>query len=420
MPPATTVPPTTQAPTLEPMQDGWPLVRHDASSGGATNAQISLSPAMLWSKDIYASTPPVVEYEHVYIGVRRIGTASFHGICCLDLHGGDVVWTYEFDEIYQISHSFHSSPAVSQGKAFFVNTVDGETFLTCCDALTSESLWNRNVSSSDIRYASPIIVDNALYLTQGENWHDDEATPHGTLERYDLTTGELAWQRSFTRFATGAASYDNGMFFVATYDFDNSVALLYGIDAETGIDVWNRNISGTEVYDVSLPISYNGAAYVAISTVDNDYDYIGEIYCLDQATGNTIWYGTTEDSYYSGWQPCIVGDFVIVPTVMDQKSTLNAFDLNSGSRAWQRIFSVIWGASSSSNTVLLCANASSPYANPGKYYHMLRLYDAQAQRTVWERTMDMEEADYWIDAMTPAIAGGKIVVAMGATLNCYG
>lgn len=179
-------------------------------------------------------------------------------------------------------------------------------------------VWKKSVgtgSGSSRKLLSPPIVFDQQIMT---------IDTYGRVSAHHAETGVLVWEfksrppKQTSVLANGGLAYDQGKVFVAT-DF----AILYAIDAKTGKEIWQTELSAPLH---SAPIASNGRVFAV--TIDN------ALSCLSQEKGEILWQhqGITEYAgLLGGASPAVQNDLVFAPF---SSGEVTALKVETGRPVW--------------------------------------------------------------------------------------
>jgi outer membrane protein assembly factor BamB len=275
------------------------------------------------------STPALVDgrlYLHTRQGEEEV-------ILCLDADSGKVIWTNKYPSPPVTGPAARhpgprSSPAVAQGK---IVTLGATGIVSCIDATNGSTLWRNDSFKGVPRFftsMSPIVVDDlAIFHLDGPNT--------GSVVAFDLATGRIQW-----RWDGDGPAYASPV--LATVEGSRQLVMLtdrnlIGLDVRNGQRLWNIEFipSGMN-YNAATPIVDGSVIYFAgagrgsrairlekngdsfsVKDLWNNPDLApqfnspvllngrlfglsqrGNLYCLDAATGKTLW---VDENRYSGF-----------------------------------------------------------------------------------------------------------------------
>ena len=267
-------------------------------------------------------------------------------VTCYDLFTGKLIWahadTTRFSQ-WQSGDGPHATPAVHEGRVY---AYGGTGLLTCLEAATGKSLWQRNVLAENKlannewgTSASPLIVDDKVVITGG-------STQGPVLFAYLLATGEPAWKTGSDK-----ASYASPQLAVIAGKrviLSNNARSLLACDPATGSSVldyawggenWPKASQVVVLDDDRLFLSAGygmGCQMLQVKAADDGtltasvlwsglkmktqfnsptaragHAYgldDGRLACLDLATGERLW----KEGRYASGQTLLVDDLIII------------------------------------------------------------------------------------------------------------
>ncbi len=273
---------------------------------------------------------PVVVAGKVYVHTRQ---EDREAVSCFDLKTGKLLWQDAYAAPYTVNPiaAKHgpgpkSTPVIADGKLY---TFGISEILSCYDVTTGKLLWRKTFSgqfprtSPDFGTAASPIVDGGLLIV-----HVGTAN-QGALTAFDATTGDVKWQWTGDgpAYASPIVVEMGGVRQVVTQSQVNIVS----VAAANGALLWKipfavqyaQNIVTPLVYKDMLIFSGFGEGVMAVRVVkgagglttqkvwQNDdvamymnspivrsnlvfgfsHKNRGQYFCLDAATGKTIWLG---------------------------------------------------------------------------------------------------------------------------------
>lgn len=281
----------------------------------ATGAEIASSPTFangvgyIGSKDgnIYAFnattgdqlwnfTAGLMVFSTMAVVNGKLYTGAENGyIYCLDANTGNKLWATPIPGVSLTgtvgvsSTSVVSSPIVYNGKVY-----EGASngIIYCLDASIGTILWQ--VPTGGIIYATPTIVDNALYITS------TTPQPSGKVLKLDANTGQVLLNVSipYTHRSLGTGdtmiaspTVANGMIYVRTGVYSN-----YALNATTGQTIWEYDA----MYNPGTPSQNGGTQQIGAPLCKYGLVYINDYYgitALNALNGSIVWqsYTSRED-----------------------------------------------------------------------------------------------------------------------------
>jgi len=297
------------------------------------------------------STPALVDgrlYVHARQGDEEV-------IVCLDADSGKEIWTNKYPSPPVTGPASRhpgprSSPAVSEGK---VVTLGATGIVSCVDATNGNTLWRNGSFKGVPRFftsMSPIVVDNLAIL------HLDGPSS-GSVVAFEIGTGAIRW-----RWDGDGPAYASPV--LATVEDSRQLVMLtdknlIGLDVRNGQILWKVEFTPTGMnYNAATPIVDGSVVYFAGAgrgsraiRIEKNGDTFsakelwsnpevapqfnspvlvdgklfglsqrGNFYCLDAATGKTLWMDETRHSAFGA----ILGSPQVI-LAMTERSGLIAF-----------------------------------------------------------------------------------------------
>ncbi|REJ74354.1 MAG: hypothetical protein DWQ29_17730 [Planctomycetota bacterium] len=192
------------------------------------------------------------------------------------------------------------------------------------------------VSLPGIGHASPVVWDDALFITTG----DEDGLR--TLYRLDASTGEQVWSRSErldtnhlhvkNSYASSTPAVDGERVYVIHADFDQQWVIAYTMDGE---EVWRYDVGPfvcQHGQGVS-PIVYNETLIVAN---DQREPGVSSLLAFDRRTGDVIWQSPRESREVSYSTPFVLERADHDPQLicLSGVSGLTGYDPETGEELW--------------------------------------------------------------------------------------
>ena len=225
---------------------------------------------------------------------------------------------------------------------------------TSCSSCTAPNENKINWSygtGSEIRFSSPVVVDNYLYIGTGEiesrGFNDIEMIQSKPViesfsNNYKATyadaggvfcintiTGEKVWDFVTQGAVSSTPVVYNGYVYVLTTSSDTYEGCLYCIDAETGLEQWSSPYTNL----ITTPLIYKENLYVTIADVYTGY---GKLLCLNPSDGMEIWnqsIGYYNFAMYSA--PTGYNDNVYYISINASDIELHSVDATTGDEHWK-------------------------------------------------------------------------------------
>jgi outer membrane protein assembly factor BamB len=206
----------------------------------------------------------------------------------------------------------HSTPAIADG-VVVVGSADASVHAFSESGGTP--LWKFETAGPV--YGGPTIVKDTVAIASGD----------GRVYGLDLKSGSKKWEfelpASNTAFAQSRACTDGKLVFVGAWDWHT-----YGIDAETGKQVW-RTICCERSFAYSPAIGSPAYAFGAVYVPANG----NRLWKLNAATGEVIWSVSSEGDKFGHSSPRVEGARVYVAG-LGERGKLMCLDAVSGKELW--------------------------------------------------------------------------------------
>jgi outer membrane protein assembly factor BamB len=215
------------------------------------------------------------------------------------------------------------------------NTISRHSRVLALNAATGEKVWQFEPERSASGFHSPTVAGGIVYIV-GRNFG---AGSTGLLYALDGTSGELLWKQEtgtsrISGYEAPPVAVENGVVYLAAGG-------LFALDASTGETYWSTD-SEKGAYRATgknAPAVADGRLYIGRGTtttlearnvVDGSRAWIYNVTNENKTTEAGTWTGAAvdNDTIYAGFNDRI-----------EQKSTVYALAVNSGTIRWQTTFS---------------------------------------------------------------------------------
>ena len=227
-------------------------------------------------KGSYASETPVTDGERVYVYLGDVG------LFALDFDG-TLAWSVPMEWLPRRGWGSATSPALHDGRLYFVNDNEAQSFIAAYDAATGAELW-RTDRDEGSNWATPFVWENDVrteIVTSGA----------GGVRSYGLD-GQLLWQltgMSFLVIPTPFAKH--GLLYINSGYIGAETRPVYTIRPGARGDITlGQGLTSNDYIVWSHPQlgSYNPS-----SIVYGDYHYTlldrGILLCYDAKTGREVY-----------------------------------------------------------------------------------------------------------------------------------
>jgi outer membrane protein assembly factor BamB len=321
----------------------WATYRGNPQRTGNTDNQPGpAAPAVLWSvksQDHFIASPAIIG-DKLYIS--GLGGFNRPTIALFPLTGkGKVepVWTKSAPYLKLASVS---SPAYDAEKKVLVlgdgMHQDSGGLLHCLDATTGRPLWQLPLPGELIHLeGGPTIAGDKVYIGGGAAGVLCVELDKATLDGKDLTLPEIAKLQQ-ARWKELLAKYEEQKKKDPDFAIPPNDDMLLKPKPKV---VWQV---GQTKWHVDAPVNVTGDT-VLVPTSFLEKEKLGEraLYCLNAATGATVWKAELALNPWGG--ASVSGDTVVVPgssigyyfnDVKSAKGTLTALDLATGKPKWKK------------------------------------------------------------------------------------
>jgi outer membrane protein assembly factor BamB len=311
---------------------------------------------LLWKAPYGGRSTPIVMGDRLFVfNSAGDGATMQERVLCLNVDTGKKIWEYRFN-VYSSDVATRriawSSPVgdPATGNVYVFGAADELVALSNDGKL----LWNRSLTDEygawtthGGRTASPIIEgDLVIVSTISEGWSDHGPRGH-RFYAFDKRTGETVWiskpgGRPYdTVYPTPVAATINGMRLLFVGGADGAENAL---KAQTGEPVWNYPMTKRGINNCA--VVKDSTVFASHSEENYDTNEMGMLVAID-ATGKgkldkskIKWSITGFRGGYSS--PVIDGDRLYQ---LDDSAVLNAFDLNTGKKLWEKALGITQRAS---------------------------------------------------------------------------
>jgi len=350
-----------QSPAMVKSGSDWPDWRGPARDGTSQEKGLpdKWSPKgenLLWKQPYGGRSAPIVMGDRVFMfNSAGEGATMQERVLCLNADTGRKIWEYRFN-VYSSDVATRriawSSPVgdPTTGNVYVFGAADELVALSNDGKL----LWNRSLTDEygawtthGGRTTSPVIEGDLIIVsTISEGWGDNGPRAH-RFYAFDKRTGETVWVskpggRPYdTVYPTPVAATINGtrLIFVGGADGAENA-----IKAQTGEPVWNYPMTKRGINNCA--VVKGNTVFASHSEENYDTNEMGMLVAID-ATGKGAlgkdkikWSVTGFRGGYSS--PVIDGDRLYQ---LDDSAVLNAFDINTGKRLWEKSLGITQRAS---------------------------------------------------------------------------
>jgi len=202
------------------------------------------SSPVIWGDLVIVSTSNGQDESHVNIPSPRAPS-----IIALNKTTGKLVW--EDNSVQdRILHGQWSTPAVGKiGDVVQAVHAQGDGWIRGYDAMTGKKLWEFDCNPKESVWpktrneliATPVIVDNVVYIANGQDPEHGEGTGHmyaiDATKRGDITQSGRLWHFDKIRRSISTAAISDGLVYAADFS-----GFLHCLDAKTGKEYWNHDM----------------------------------------------------------------------------------------------------------------------------------------------------------------------------------
>ncbi len=267
---------------------------------GYSESPAPIDNTILWTASVTGVThefcSPVIVKGIVYFVSDENSTAY-----ALNAVTGDILWQYDVVD--------HVDDAVTWYDNKIYIAADSAW---CLDAVTGVRIWAFKPTPYFKMNGTPALNNGAAYFSFAPNYY--------SLVVYALNaqTGAVIWSSYLPYYSTGCVTIDVNKLFVPTYH-----GPLYALNVTDGSIIWENSSSSTGYWD-SSPVVVNNVIYIC----GND----GVARAIDKETGIILWESQiTGGGYYIAATPAYGYDKLFFA---DQISSFHCLDGETGSTVW--------------------------------------------------------------------------------------
>ncbi|HEY7315519.1 MAG TPA: PQQ-binding-like beta-propeller repeat protein [Gemmataceae bacterium] len=225
----------------------------------------------------WMASSPVVDGEHVYIGV--VLPSAFKGcgaVYCVDRRTGKEIWM--FNEGGDMKDVF-SSPCLADGRLYI-----GEGFhqhadckLYCLDAATGKKLWDFATGSHT--ESTPCVAAGKVYFGAGDDG----------LYCLDAATGKEKWHLRGLHVDANPLVIDNRLYGGSGVGDAYKDTVLFCLNADTGEEHWRMPVDLPMWGMAAVQGEYVYAGIGNGNFLESADKPAGAVLCLERATGKRVW-----------------------------------------------------------------------------------------------------------------------------------
>jgi len=258
--------------------DDWPEFRNDDREGRVLNVQLDRDfaehpPEELWRIKVGLGWSSFAIVDDLCWTQEQLGDEEL--VVCYELETGKEVWTHADKTRWSEpvgGDGPRGTPTIFDGKAY---TLGGTGLLNCLDALTGETIWQRDIledaGADNVQWAmsgSPLVIDNQVIVNAGISQTElekpvAERKPGRAVIAYDRETGEIIWAKG-----KYPASYAG----VRVAEFGSERSLLVfdghgvaGVDPADGRELWRFEWSNMPKVNAVQPIARGNQVFISSS-----------------------------------------------------------------------------------------------------------------------------------------------------------
>ena len=162
----------------------------------------------------------------------------------------------------------------------------------------------------------------------------------GNVYAANVTTGHVLWNTSLGAAISSSVLVANGMVFVGLGPECNVKPTVYALNATDGSLVWQKSIITTMCTIFASPVVYEGRIYIGVAAngaQETNDTKVGELYALNETTGNILWgLQTSKNGTLGGAGGAGVWNTVVVDPTLNNVffATGNAYGSESGTQLY--------------------------------------------------------------------------------------
>jgi outer membrane protein assembly factor BamB len=243
--------------------------------------------SLVWAFQACDATVEACDVEGgVTVANGRAYYVSNHDLFALnpDRAGPTVLWSFPRGPL---TRGVATKPAVAAGRVFF----GGYEHFWALDELTGAMLWDRPTSQADFSYGfnTPHYLNGTIYASASQS-----GSKMTIVTAIDVATGATIWDRVLHLGFTVKSAVGYGKWFLGFRKGGGQGGII-ALDLATGKELWRFDRVGNLQVRVG-PVN-GGPAVADNKVVFGASD--GNVYMLDQATGNLLWSSATGETTHS-------------------------------------------------------------------------------------------------------------------------
>lgn len=255
----------------------------------------------------YASSTPAADQRHVYVCIGQGRELVVHAIN----HEGEPVWKCNLG-VYAGVHGFGVSPIVVDGVVCVQCDTAAGGFLAGLDTSRGEVIWKLERPAGKASYATPCV-----YELQGQGRAVVSCSMEGGMQAVEAKTGELLWDLP----AVFPARTVSSPILVAGEIFSQCGG------GGNGKQMVAVPIPTERDKPPGKPVLYRrDIPYVPTPVVAGDRMFLwhdqGKVYCLDLASGESLWVKRVGGNYFGS--PIVAGDKVFCVSLEGEVVVISA------------------------------------------------------------------------------------------------
>jgi len=212
----------------------------------------------------------------------------------------DVLWENELGSVYsQSGLTIIDDINDDDYKDVIVGTAWGDRSIHALSGLTGEIIWTHDTHEyGDGGWVYQVYVkydynDDEIPDVLAATGNDGNHTGPQRIYCLDGLTGNSIWEfyapgPKFSVLGIEDANYDGQPDVIGgASNLYESQGIVYGIDGETGDEIWSYDVVGSSVWalEQTCHLNYNGVREIIAG------DFSGNYYCIEPADGSEIWNG---------------------------------------------------------------------------------------------------------------------------------
>jgi outer membrane protein assembly factor BamB len=312
----------------------WPKFQRDLGNAGYTRSKAPNDNSTLWSFDagvqLHYSCPVVADGKVFFTGM------SYNNVVyAVDAFTGQSAWNFTG------GGSMGNCPAYANGRVF-VGSNDNKLY--ALNSSAGQSIWNFTAAYST-GGTSPAVSNGRVFFV---------AVGSGTMRVYAVneTTGAQSWSNDYGYWGmyTAPAVVDGRVFVSSFQGGSSNYGGLFVMNESTGTEIWTYTSND---FRGGCAAMKDGRVLIPIGTNEAN---VGHFYAFDAANGSQLWSYQTSGEL---WSSAALAYGKVFFGTSNYGNVLYALYENNGSLAWSYEMDYQWGGALASGDGKIVVHSSS-------------------------------------------------------------